>query len=111
MKILIGTRFNCKKIVICKNTITGQKFKTYGIIMSKNKKRCYQPKIMNCELKKVFIQKKCLNGGADVTVTKICGNMESGPNIQLLQRANSYRNIKKRKLIWLDVKSGRPKCL
>ena len=37
--------------------------------------------------------------------------MESGPNIQLLQSVNSYRNIKKRKLIWPDVKSGRPMCL
>ena len=43
--------------------------------------------------------------------TKICGNMEFGPNIQLLQNVNSYRNIKKRKLIWPGVKSGRPKCL
>ena len=37
--------------------------------------------------------------------------MEFGPNIQLLQSVNNYRNIKKRKLIWPGVKSGRPKCL
>ena len=108
--------------------------------MLKNKKNYYQTKNINCESKKNIIRKKCPNGGEDDTgrdyliselgssfcicssyfaadifksrkVMKICGNMESGLNIQLLQRANSYRNIKKRKLIWLDVKSGRPKCL
>ena len=42
---------------------------------------------------------------------KICGNMVFGLSILLLQRANSYQNIKKRKLVWPDVIFEKPKYL
>ena len=106
--------------------------------MLKNKKNYYQTKNINCESKKNIIRKKCPNGGEDDTgrdyliselgfcicssyfaadifksrkVMKICGNMAFGLNTLLLQHANSYQSIKKRKLVWPDVKLENSRCL